>query len=358
MNAYKAICLLALFSIALYLSCSAPKMLELTLPEEGEFFDLVSDYGIFDKAGNTLIPNEKLVKYEVINSLFTDYAIKDRFVYVPDGSSAKLKSDGFFDWPVGAMMVKNFSYDKAQIGEHRIIETRLLIKDAKEWKAISYVWDDAQKDARISKVGATRSLALSHKGESTDFEYVVPNKNQCKSCHNHNEKIDPLGFKYANINKEVSLNQGSVSQIAFLESKGIIKLNDSKDSIETMVAYENAELEIEDRALAYLDINCGHCHRPEGPGNTSGLFLQYNETRSNHLGFCKAPVAAGKGSGGRQFDILPGKADSSILLFRMASLDPGVMMPEVGRGLKHTEGLAIVEEWINALDFDCYAQSN
>ena len=27
------------------------------------------------------------------------------------------------------------------------------------------------------------------------------------------------------------------------------------------------------RARAYLDINCAHCHNPDGPGNTSGLNL-------------------------------------------------------------------------------------
>ena len=123
-----------------------------------------------------------------------------------------------------------------------------------------------------------------------------------------------------------------------------------------MSPYLDANIAIDERALAYLDVNCGHCHRPNGPGNTSGLFLQYNESRTNHLGICKAPVAAGKGSGGNKFDISPGRADSSILVFRISSTDPGVMMPEVGRAVNHEEGIEIIKAWINKMEMDCYAQ--
>ena len=62
-----------------------------------------------------------------------------------------------------------------------------------------------------------------------------------------------------------------------------------------------------DRARAYLDINCGHCHSPTGPANTSGLWLDAAVSDRLKLGFCKQPVAAGKGTGNRLFDIAPGQ---------------------------------------------------
>lgn len=64
------------------------------------------------------------------------------------------------------------------------------------------------------------------------------------------------------------------------------------------------------------------------------------------LGIGKAPVAAGKGSGGRLYSIVPGKPDESILLYRIESVDPGVMMPEMGRRLAHKEGVELVRQWI------------
>jgi len=352
MTASKTLIFTLLVLTLIVIACSTSKQVVISLPPQGEYFDMLSDYGI----SSELDANPYLVKYEVTNELFSDYAIKDRFVYMPEGKKAKLKEDGFFSWPEGAMMVKNFSYSEEQLGKDRIMETRLLIKDAEEWKAISYVWDEDQRDAKISKVGEVFPLYIDHIGTKKNFDYVVPNKNQCKSCHNHNEKIDPLGFKYANLYSDVSRDGVVLNQVAFLEEKGIISLGQFGESIEPMIAYTDESEDVQKRALAYLDINCGHCHRPEGPGNTSGLFLQYNETRTNHMGFCKAPVAAGKGSGGRIFDIYPGHADSSILYYRMASVDPGSMMPEVGRGLAHTEGLSIIEQWINSIDYDCLAQ--
>jgi hypothetical protein len=57
-------------------------------------------------------------------------------------------------------------------------------------------------------------------------------------------------------------------------------------------------------------------------------------------------VAAGRGSGNLEFAIAPGRPDASITVLRMASTEPGVMMPELGRSLVHEEGLALVREYI------------
>ena len=106
---------------------------------------------------------------------------------------------------------------------------------------------------------------------------------------------------------------------------------------------------LDQRARAWLDINCAHCHRAEGPANTSGLLLSYYETNPTALGIYKTPVAAGRGSGGFSFDIDPGKPDKSILVYRIHSLDPGVMMPEIARKLVHKEGVDLIKQWIKEM---------
>ena len=60
-------------------------------------------------------------------------------------------------------------------------------------------------------------------------------------------------------------------------------------------------------------------------------------------------MAAGRGSGNLKYDILPQKPSESILLYRLASIDPGEMMPEVGRKLVHTEGVELIREWIKTM---------
>ena len=85
--------------------------------------------------------------------------------------------------------------------------------------------------------------------------------------------------------------------------------------------------------------------RLETPGSTSWR-SQRNPTA---FGILKTPVAAGLGSGGRSFDIVPGQPDQSIMAYRIASTHPGVMMPELGKRLVHEEGVALIRQWIAAM---------
>ena len=122
--------------------------------------------------------------------------------------------------------------------------------------------------------------------------------------------------------------------------------NVSSSCIPPISSYTDVNASLDNRARAYLDINCGHCHSPTGNANSTGLYLHLNETRDIHLGVNKKPVATGRGSGGMKYSIVPGKPEESILLHRMISLDPGVMMPESGRALSHTEAVDMVRNWI------------
>ena len=83
--------------------------------------------------------------------------------------------------------------------------------------------------------------------------------------------------------------------------------------------------------------------------SNSGLNLDLEEDRPANLGVGKRPVAAGRGSGGLEVSIEPGRPDRSILVHRMASTEPAVMMPELGRSVVHTEGLALVSAYIRSL---------
>jgi hypothetical protein len=99
-------------------------------------------------------------------------------------------------------------------------------------------------------------------------------------------------------------------------------------------------------------VNCAHCHNPEGPAHTSGLDLSWSQSDPALWGVLKRPVAAGRGSAGFEFSIEPGHPERSILVHRMASDDPGVMMPELGRTLVDERGVALMREWIAGMEDD------
>ena len=352
---YSAIALLS--SFAFIISCqlnTTPTMVQKS-PNDIDFSAIplanISDYGLFKGELKLLEPNDRVLLYKPSSTLFTDYAEKSRFIWMPEGSSATIVDNAWqeLDFPDKSILVKNFYYSDAD-GAQRIIETRLLVKTDGVWNAYPYLWDEEQTDAKYKMTGATVSVSFNHNGEHYDIDYIQPNKNQCKSCHNQNEALKPIGPKARNMNFELDYGNGELkNQLAKWQEVGYLSNYDAAITYQSVPDYNHENLSIADRARAYLDANCAYCHNPNSPASTSGLTLSYEESDTNKLGYFKTPVAAGIGAGQLMVDIHPGTADSSILVHRMNSTAQGVAMPEIGRVLIHKEGVQLVSDWINAM---------
>ncbi len=299
----------------------------------------LADYGLFDAAGR---PAPGVVPYTLNTPLFSDGAEKARFVWLPPGRRADYRASGALAFPVGTVLVKRFAFpaDARAPGINLTpIETRLLIHRPAGWVALSYVEEDGQavlkragKRVAVSQIGAD--------GKPMTIDYAVPNQNQCKTCHQSGEAITPIGPTPGNLNDGKQLLQWQTSgRLAGLPVAGVPRLARWDDAAETLEA----------RARAYLAVNCGHCHNRAGFASNSGLWLDPGEADPAHLGINKRPVAAGRGSGGFSFSIAPGQPDQSILLHRMLSSEPGIMMPQFGRSLIHGEGVALIRNWIAAM---------
>ena len=107
------------------------------------------------------------------------------------------------------------------------------------------------------------------------------------------------------------------------------------------------------RARAYLQANCSYCHNGERRGANDGPLTLHTETDAYTLGICKPPVAAGKAAEDEHYDIVPGHPEQSILLYRMQSTAPSIMMPEIGRSLEDVEAAELVSDWIAGLSGSC-----
>lgn len=286
-------------------------------------FKNLSDYGFFKGEVTALAPSDRVLPYAPASSLFTDYAFKSRFIWMPEGEAATINPDeeGTLNFPDQTILIKNFYYplDFAQPeGPKRIIETRLMVKQNGIWEAYPYIWNDEQSDAAYKVVGAEKTVHWKDAaGETQVINYLVPNKNQCKSCHNANEVMVPIGVKAKHLNHTIDFSEGASNQLVKWASEGMLNGFDHPEAYPKMVDYLDSKEPLELRAKAYLDINCAHCHRTEGPASTSGLFLTYEEKDPLKLGVFKTPVAAGFGAGSFKYAILPGKADESILTYRI-----------------------------------------
>jgi uncharacterized repeat protein (TIGR03806 family) len=334
--------------------------------------EFLSAYRFFRDAG-ARTPNERVTSYDLNTALYSDGALKFRYLYIPAGQQAQYRDEGVFEFPVGTVLIKTFAFaaDMRRPTENvRFLETRLLIRRADGWVAYPYVWNEAQTEARLSPIGANVPVSFTNEeGQAVALDWAVPNRNQCKACHDLGGDLTPIGPSARNLNRFSDGEAFSAWNAA--ESGALIPRSEPMpvNQLDTWAsnsllagappgaaapsvpnAFDQRAPPLELRARAYLDVNCAHCHNPQGPAHTSGLDLRWSQHSPIAWGVGKRPVAAGRGSAGFEFAIEPGHPESSILLHRMRSTDPGVMMPELGRQLVDERGAALIEEWIARMD--------
>ena len=307
----------------------------------------LSEYGFFKDLKNQ-IPADDVHPYSLKSALFSDETDKLRFVFVPKGKKVGYVKNKVFVFPIGSVLIKTFAYlNNNGPLEAELLETRLLINTNDGWQAISYVWSEDQTDAKRAIAGATiPTKFVNSSGEIINIRYRAPNQNQCKECHQLKKVMTPIGPKARNMDKLVQYKTGEMSQLVYWAALGWINENLGSNSISN---YADLNAVLDDRARAYLDINCGHCHIPGGSADTTGLYLNYTEQGKERIGIYKKPVAAGRASGNLKYSIVPGHPNDSILLYRMKSLDPGIMMPESGRALSDEIGIKLISDWIDKL---------
>jgi uncharacterized repeat protein (TIGR03806 family) len=294
----------------------------------------LADFGFFsDPAGQ--VPAKGVTPYRLNTPLWSDGAEKRRFLYLPPGQQAVAPDDeGLLVLPVGAALIKTFSFGAS--GHERMIETRVLLHRADGWVALPYQWNEAQTEARLV-LGGARVNVTTPAGQA--ISYAIPNRNQCKECHASGDVLTPIGPKLRNLSTAWLAEQvqaGTLAMRAFQQRR--IPLWEDR-----------ASAPVADVARGYLDVNCAHCHNPVGAASNAGLDLRWEQYDPLKIGIGKRPVAAGRDSGGLDFDIVPGDPDHSIMLYRMTSLEGGVAMPELGRASIDVEGVAAVRAWISGL---------
>ena len=291
----------------------------------------LSDYRLFrDPAAKQ--PNARVLAYALNTPLFSDYADKHRYLFVPTGQSATYRADGVMDFPIGTTLVKTFATPD------RFIETRLLIHKASGWVAQPYVWNADGTEAVLKRAGAMVPVQMPTPAGSKAIDWTVPNVNQCKGCHAQGRDMVPIGPTAWNLGR---------SRLRQWARRGL--LLGVPRVLPDVPRWNDASAHLDVRARAYLAVNCAHCHSSSGPASNSGLFLDFGQADQVVSGIGKRPVAAGRGSGDREFAIVPGQPDRSILAYRIESTEPGVLMPELGRTLTHAEGLALVRAYIAAM---------
>ncbi len=316
-------------------------------------YPTLSEYNFFDGTLSDLEPVYGVLPYDLLSSLFSDYAKKKRFIWMPDAVSANYVSDySSLDFPTGTVLIKNFYYDNVLPGNTtQIIETRLMIKKEGEWTFANYVWNEEQTEATFTTDEAELILDWVENGETKNVIYRVPPFHECFTCHNKYDVPLPIGPKPQNLNRTLQYVEGSKNQLAKWVEMGYLN-NNYPSNIDTTVNWEDESESLEMRARSYIDINCAHCHSEQSYCEYARVRFEYEKTFDPvNLGICVDGTFVYDSS--INTIVVPGNHERSIVHNRMNSNEVSVRMPIIGRALVHIEGVQLIENWIDSLTNNC-----
>ncbi len=283
--------------------------------EPDRFPRSILDTGCVDP-NNLHGPSAGTIAYDVNHAFWSDGADKRRFVGLPEGTTASVGAEGHLEFPTGTVLVKSF-FDAAD----QPIETRLFVRhEDDDWAGYTWAWNAEGTDATF--VEKTRT-------ETVDGQpWVLPGPRDCMACHTRTA------------GRSLGLEVGQLSPQTLATLVG-----DSPPATDPLPPPDgNAPLQ--DRARAYLHVNCSPCHRDEGTGGRSNLDLRVSVSLEETK-LCGSPRA-----GDLELEdaaiVAPGAPERSVLLARIEA-EGGIRMPPLGRTTVDAAGAALISEWIASL---------
>jgi len=320
-----------LFLFASIVSCDILDSWMLSeIENKHEFEYKLSNYNLLKGDFSQLKPNDGVVEFKLTTPLYTDYATKQRLIRLPEGKSVEVSSVGEFSYPDSTMIAKTFYYPQYSNADERrnhIIETRLLYLLDGIWNVAVYEWNRDQTEAFLIKDGTNRDVEWVKKDGSTlSVRYRIPSLAECTTCHQSNDKVEPIGPKLANMDHSVLVNNEKVNQLDYLHSIEVIS-NFNREDIDPFPRWNDFTQPLEKRARAYMDVNCAHCHTPSGFANYTSLYFDYE------LPLSKTGITS---------------RESSIN-DRINSRWRGEKMPLIGTTIIHKEGVELIQEYLESI---------
>lgn len=293
-----------------------------------EFKPNLSELNLFSGNLNELNISSKAFEYNLNTTLFSDYAHKQRIIALPEGTTMEFDGDGLPIFPDNTVIAKTFYYnlDERDLSLGRlIIETRILIKINGVWETGDYKWNEAQTEAIIDLEGSTLPVSwIDNAGTTNSTNYKIPSNTDCFTCHSNNDNIIPIGPKLRSMNFEIN----GVNQLQqFINNQQLTGIA-SSSSVRSLPNWEDTSLDLETRARAYMDINCAHCHIPGGTcadQSTLNFALETPLEDTNIL------------------------EQTSLIDYRISFYLDGISMPFIGTTMMHTEGVQLIQDYLNTL---------
>lgn len=286
----------------------------------------LSDTGCFDPDRPGQITKDA-VPYEVALPFWSDGADKERFIVLPKGEKLERTAGNDFEVPKGTVLIKNFRLGK------KLIETRFYVRHSDgEYSGYSYAWRDDGSDAELVTQTTHKSIA--------GHNWIYPGREQCNQCHTAAAGRS-LGLELP----QLALQHGGQRQLDTLSDRNVFAAGALEPNAAAFAAITDDKRSLQERARAYLHVNCSTCHRPMGPGR-GGLDLRV-DTPLESSGLCGKATLDDLGTAAGRV-IAPGKPMDSVLVQRMSRRDERGM-PPVASGQVDETGVELIRRWVESL---------
>jgi len=239
----------------------------INVPKTMVFEKFLSSYNVYQGTKSELTPANDFHEIELASSLFVNYAQKQRLIKLPNGQKIKKIDQGLPLFPEGTILVKTFFYYNNESNQNlgkQIIETRLLIKHQEKWNVATYVWNVEQTEATLKSSGLSKTITwVDQSGQSKTVQYQIPSEKDCFICHQSNNELLPLGPTLTHMNVETVRNGFTVNQLQYFQDIGMMEEFNHAD-IPIFPDYFDENFTLAERGRAYFEMNCAHCHNPNG----------------------------------------------------------------------------------------------
>ncbi|TXS95265.1 hypothetical protein FV139_05040 [Parahaliea maris] len=312
--------------------------------------DQLSETGLFSSL-DTLSPASGLIEYTVNLPFWSDNTVKRRWIAVPENAAIGFAPTGNWDFPIGTIAVKHFEIlaREGDTSSTTRLETRVMVLLEQGWQAFTYRWNSAGTDATLLSGRQSEKLQVqTASGEITDQVYTYPSRTDCFRCHTA-VAGRVLGIRTAQINTEFDYNAGEVTDNQLRSWNNIGLFTEDIGPTSNYPAYAavgDDTASLEDRARAYLDVNCAQCHQSGGT-TPAEIDLRFTTPLANTGLIDTTPLLGTLGiENGRL--IAPGEPGRSILIARVGRRD-AVAMPPLGSHLVDEAGVTLLRRWVESL---------
>ncbi len=314
-------------------------------------FEKLSETGCMDAASPTKMASF-VIPYDVNSPLWSDNADKERGMVVPEGQKIHVRNcasnpdecqlgaqdDGQWVFPVGSVLIKNFSFD------NKLVETRLFVRAAKTWVGYGYQWNEEQTEATV--VPDEARTVMFNTGTRT-VPWTYPSRYDCMLCHNR-----PGGSTLGPETKQLNRMMGGENLLDKLERLNLFDAPLPKPySTPLPTPYPGQEgtppagATTEQLARSYLHANCAFCHRADGNADT--LDLRWG-VPIPELKACNQMPKKGNAGLTTATILTPGKPEESVMWARVSTLGDD-RMPQLGTYVVDDPGVELISAWIASL---------